>query len=145
MKGWCNTWRNWWILTFLKVGVSMYSSWLSRTKLVPTSSLSSPLSCSRCSRLRVCPWCCILTHSLFISAKFICMNSTESSTVPDSSALSVKYTQWHINTWQEVTGISESDMWQCAPCQRLTAVMSPQISLFDYISRMRNFELKTHI
>lgn len=63
------------------------SSWDSRTRLVPTRILSSSLSLSLLSRSRECPWCCIRTHSLFISAKFISTKSTASFTCHSRSHL----------------------------------------------------------
>ena len=67
--------------------MSQHSSWLSLTKLVPTRIRSSLLSCSRFSLSRECPWCCIRTHNLFISAKLRWMKSIESLTVPVSVSL----------------------------------------------------------
>lgn len=74
-------------LTFLKLSISMLSSWLSLTRLVPTRILSSLLSCSRLSRSRECPWCWMRTHSLFISEKFSRIKSIVSRTVPVSVSL----------------------------------------------------------
>ena len=74
-------------LTFLYRSMSMHSSCERRTRLVPTRMRNSRLSCSRRSRSREWPWCCIRTHSLFISAKFSWMKSTESITVPESLPL----------------------------------------------------------
>lgn len=58
------------------------SSWLRRTKLVPTRILSSCRSFSLFSLSRLWPWCCILTHNLFISAKFRRTKSMESLMSP---------------------------------------------------------------
>lgn len=71
-------------LTFLYLSISIHSSWLSRTRLVPTKIRSSRLSCSRFVRSLVWPWCCMRTQSLFISEKFRRIKSMESSTVPYS-------------------------------------------------------------
>ena len=60
------------------------SSWLSLTRFVPTRILSSILSFSLLSFSLVWPWCCILTHSLFISAKLRSMKSMLSSILPGS-------------------------------------------------------------
>lgn len=61
---------------------SIPSNWLKRTRLVPTSKQSSWRSFSRLSLSRVCPWCCMRTHNLFISEKFNKMKSIESCTSP---------------------------------------------------------------
>lgn len=58
------------------------SSWLRRTRLVPTRILSSCRSFSLFSLSRLWPWCCILTHNLFISAKFRRTKSIESLMSP---------------------------------------------------------------
>ena len=69
-------------LTFWYTAASMASSWERRTRLVPTRILSSRRSFSLLSLSLVWPWCCMRTHSLFISAKFCRMNWMESSTLP---------------------------------------------------------------
>lgn len=52
-------------------------------------------SCSRFSRSRECPWCCILTHNLFISEKLRLMKSIVSWTVPESDPVLHKHKQQH--------------------------------------------------
>jgi hypothetical protein len=73
----CDTNRT---LTFLYLSRLTVSSWESRTRLVPTRIRNSSRSRSRRSLSRECPWCCIRTHNLFISAKFIKIKSMESRT-----------------------------------------------------------------
>ena len=73
--------------TFLYLSASTESNCDKRTMFVPTKSLNSSLSLSLLSFWLECPWCCIRTQSLFISAKFKRMNSMESSTVPECSSL----------------------------------------------------------
>lgn len=68
--------------TFLYVSTSTPSSWLKRTRFVPTKIRSSCRSRSRFSLNLEWPWCCIRTHNLFISAKLSKMKSIESLTVP---------------------------------------------------------------
>ena len=63
------------------------SSWLRRTRLVPTRILSSCRSFSLFSRSRLWPWCCIRTHNLFISAKFRRTKSMESLMSPVISSV----------------------------------------------------------
>lgn len=65
------------------------SSWLSRTRLVPTRILNSCRSFSLFSLSRLWPWCCILTHNLFISAKFRRTKSMESLISPVNSSESL--------------------------------------------------------
>ena len=63
------------------------SSWLRRTRLVPTRILSSCRSFSLFSLSRLWPWCCIRTHNLFISAKFSRTKSMESLISPVISSV----------------------------------------------------------
>lgn len=58
---------------------------LRATKKKNIAHLSSMRSFSRFSRSREGPWCCIRTHSLFISAKFSRTKRTASETVPSHS------------------------------------------------------------
>jgi hypothetical protein len=58
------------------------SSWLSRTRLVPTRIRRSRRSCSRLSRSREWPWCCSRTQSLFISMKLVRTKPIESARLP---------------------------------------------------------------
>lgn len=70
------------------------SNWLSRTRLVPTRILNSCRSFSLFSLSRLWPWCCILTHNLFISAKFRRTKSTESLISPVNSSGSLWSKGW---------------------------------------------------
>ena len=54
------------------------SSWLSRTRFVPTRIRSSRRSISRFSWSREWPWCCKRTQSLFISIKLVRTKDIES-------------------------------------------------------------------
>ena len=63
------------------------SSWLRRTRFVPTRIRSSCLSFSLFSRSRLWPWCCIRTQSLFISAKLSRTKSMESLMSPVISSV----------------------------------------------------------
>lgn len=76
------------------------SSWLSRTRLVPTRILNSCRSFSLFSLSRLWPWCCILTHNLFISAKFRRTKSTESLISPVNSSESLWSKGWTSLTHQ---------------------------------------------
>ena len=77
------------LITLRYLLMSTFSSWLIRTRFVPTRIRSSFLSFSRLSRSLECPWCWMRTQSLFISPKFKRMKSTESSTVPESFSLMI--------------------------------------------------------
>lgn len=70
------------------------SNWLSRTRLVPTRILNSCRSFSLFSLSRLWPWCCILTHNLFISAKFRRTKSMESLISPVNSSESLWSKGW---------------------------------------------------
>mmetsp|Transcript_33662 Transcript_33662/g.79876 ORF Transcript_33662/g.79876 Transcript_33662/m.79876 type:complete len:264 (-) Transcript_33662:699-1490(-) len=63
---------------------SIPSSWLSRTRFFPTRSCSCCRSFSLRSFSCMAPWCCIRTHSLFISVKLRTTKSMASLTLPPS-------------------------------------------------------------
>mmetsp|Transcript_23312 Transcript_23312/g.58511 ORF Transcript_23312/g.58511 Transcript_23312/m.58511 type:complete len:203 (-) Transcript_23312:599-1207(-) len=67
------------------ISMSMPSSWLSSTRFLPTRSCSCWRSRSRRSLSRMAPWCCMRTHSLFISVKLRTTKSTASVTSPPAS------------------------------------------------------------
>ena len=82
-----------------------------RTKLVPTRMRSSMRSFSLLSFSLVCPWCCMRTHSLFISPKFCRMKSMESATSPSrSSVLHRTHTAWWTMKMSEGGGEGEEKM-----------------------------------
>mmetsp|Transcript_8988 Transcript_8988/g.28407 ORF Transcript_8988/g.28407 Transcript_8988/m.28407 type:complete len:202 (-) Transcript_8988:468-1073(-) len=65
------------------------SSWLTRTRLVPTKMRRSCRSASRFALARERFWCWMRTHSRFISAKFCSTKSSASCTVPPEPSYSV--------------------------------------------------------
>lgn len=94
-------------LTCLYLSTLTPSSWLRRTRFVPTRILSSCLSRSLFSLSRLWPWCCIRTQSLFISAKFSSTKSIESLMSPVVSSLQLI----RLRTQKLVRGIHPSSHW----------------------------------
>lgn len=69
-------------MNFWYMSRSTPSSWLSRTRFVPTRIRSSFRSISRFSRSLEWPWCWSRTHSLFISMKLVRTKLIESCKLP---------------------------------------------------------------